>query len=111
VCSVLAQWGGQEPDLLEADLAPLSGERELALCARLAAFAEVVQSAAADYAPHQVAFYLKDLAGDFHAWYNAKRMLVDDEAVRLARLALAAAVRRVLANGLTLLGVSAPQSM
>ncbi|AUN93830.1 arginine--tRNA ligase [Pseudazoarcus pumilus] len=111
VCSVLAQWDGAVSDLAEADLAPLAGERELALCARLGAFAEVVQSAAADYAPHQIAFYLKDLAGDFHAWYNAERMLVDDEAVRFARLALAAAVRRVLANGLALLGVSAPESM
>lgn len=111
VCSVLAQWDGAVSDLNEADLAPLAGERELALCARLGAFAEVVQSAAAEYAPHQIAFYLKDLAGDFHAWYNAERMLVDDEAVRLARLALAAAVRRVLANGLALLGVSAPESM
>ena len=111
VCSVLAQWDGAVSDLDSVDLAPLAGERELALCARLGAFAEVVQSAAADYAPHQVAFYLKDLAGDFHAWYNAERMLVEDEAVRLARLALAAAVRRVLANGLALLGVSAPESM
>ncbi|MDX5363050.1 MAG: arginine--tRNA ligase [Pseudazoarcus pumilus] len=111
VCSVLQQWGGVESDLRDADLAPLSGERELALCARLGAFAELVQNAAADYAPHQVAFYLKDLAGDFHAWYNAERMLVDDEAVKLARLALASAVRRVLANGLALLGVSAPESM
>ncbi|KAA3650155.1 MAG: arginine--tRNA ligase, partial [Proteobacteria bacterium] len=84
---------------------------ELALCARLAAFAEVVQSAAADYAPHQVAFYLKDLAGEFHSWYNAERMLVDDQALMLARLALAAAVRQVLASGLALLGVSAPASM
>lgn len=111
VCSVLAQWDGVESDLLEADLAALSGERELALCARLGAFAELVQNAASDYAPHQIAFYLKDLAGDFHGWYNAERMLVDDEAVKLARLALASAVRRVLANGLALLGVTAPASM
>jgi arginyl-tRNA synthetase len=111
VCSVLAQWGGVASDLADVELSPLSGERELALCARLGAFAELVQNAAGDYAPHQIAFYLKDLAGDFHAWYNAERMLVDDEAVKLARLALASAVRRVLANGLALLGVSAPESM
>ena len=111
VCSVLQQWGGAESTLVEANLAPLSGERELALCARLGAFAEVVQSAAADQAPHQVAFYLKDLAGEFHGWYNAERMLIDDEEIKLARLALAAAVRNVLKNGLGLLGVSAPQSM
>ena len=111
VCSVLNQWGGLERDLNDADLAPLASERELALCARLAAFPEVVQTAAADHAPHQVAFYLKELAGEFHSWYNAERMLVDDEAQMLARLALAAAVRSTLANGLALLGVSAPVSM
>ncbi len=111
ICSVLAQWGGEEKELAAADVARLGNERELALCARLAAFPELVQNAAADYAPHQIAFYLKDLAGEFHSWYNAERMLVDDEAVKLARLALAAAVRRVLASGLALLGVSAPQSM
>ncbi|NMG43250.1 arginine--tRNA ligase [Aromatoleum toluvorans] len=111
VCSVLQQWGGDAGELAAADLARLENERELALCARLGAFAELIQGAAADYAPHQIAFYLKDLAGEFHSWYNAERMLVDDEAVKLARLALAAAVRQVLANGLALLGVSAPQSM
>ncbi|MBD5804315.1 Arginine--tRNA ligase [Azoarcus sp. Aa7] len=111
VCSVLQQWGGELGELAAADLARLENERELALCARLGAFAELIQNAAADYAPHQIAFYLKDLAGEFHSWYNAERMLVDDEAVKLARLALAAAVRQVLANGLALLGVSAPQSM
>ena len=111
VCSVLAQWNGVVADLADADLARLDGERELALCARLAAFPEGVQGAAADYAPHQIAFYLKDLAGDFHSYYNAERLLVDDEGLKLARLALAEAVRRVLASGLALLGVSAPQSM
>ena len=79
--------------------------------ARLASFAELVQDAAAGYAPHQVAFYLKDLAADFHSWYNAERMLVEDEAVKLSRLALAAAVRQVLVTGLKMLGVSAPESM
>ncbi len=111
VCSVMQQWGGVERELGEADLGLLVHERELALCARLAAYPEVVQTAAADYAPHQVAFYLKDLAGDFHSWYNAERMLVDDVALRDARVALAAAVRTVLASGLAMLGVSAPASM
>jgi hypothetical protein len=63
-----------------ADLAPLQHEREFALCARLAEFPELVQAAARDYAPHALAFYLKDLAGDFHSWYNAERVLVDDAA-------------------------------
>ncbi|MCK6393121.1 arginine--tRNA ligase [Zoogloea sp.] len=111
LCSVLNQWNGVLADLAEADLARLDNERELALCARLTAFPEVVQSAAADYAPHQIAFYLKDLAGEFHSYYNAERMLVDDEGLKLARLALAAAVRHVIRNGLRLLGVSAPDSM
>jgi arginyl-tRNA synthetase len=111
VCSVLQQWGGEASELVVADLARLDSERELALCARLGSFPELIQNAAIDYAPHQIAFYLKDLAGEFHSWYNAERMLVEDESLRLARLALAAAVRQVLANGLALLGVSAPQSM
>ncbi len=111
LCSVLGQWNGVPADLAEADLARLDNERELALCARLTAFPEIVQSAAAEYAPHQIAFYLKDLAGEFHSYYNAERMLVDDEGLKLARLALATAVRQVIRSGLALLGVSAPESM
>lgn len=111
VCSVLNQWGGETAELAAADLGLLQNERELALCARLATFSELVQDAAAGYAPHQIAFYLKDLAAEFHSWYNAERMLVEDEAVKLARLALAAAVRQVLVTGLKTLGVSAPESM
>ncbi len=111
VCSVLAQWDGEAAELAAADLGRLQNERELALCASLASYPELVQNAAADYAPHQIAFYLKDLAAEFHSWYNAERMLVEDEALKLARLALAAAVKQVLAGGLALLGVSAPASM
>ncbi len=111
VCSVLAQWDGEAAELAAADLGRLQNERELALCASLASYPELVQNAAADYAPHQIAFYLKDLAAEFHSWYNAERMRVEDEALKLARLALAAAVKQVLAGGLALLGVSAPASM
>ncbi|MDP2809559.1 MAG: arginine--tRNA ligase [Rhodocyclaceae bacterium] len=115
ICSVMEQWGGThggtEADLAAADPAPLASEKELALCARLAEFPEIVAAAAADYAPHAIAFYLRELAGEFHGWYNAERLLVDDEAVRHARLALAVAVRQVLRNGLSILGVSAPESM
>ena len=111
VCSVLNQWGGEVAELLAAELALLNNERELALCARLGSFPELVQNAASDHAPHQIAFYLKDLAAEFQSWYNAERMLVEDEALKLARLALARAVQQVLASGLELLGVSAPQSM
>jgi arginyl-tRNA synthetase len=74
-------------------------------------YPDIVESAAREYAPHLIAFYLKELAGDFHSYYNATRILVDEEPVKLARLALATAVRQVLRNGLTLLGVSAPEKM
>jgi arginyl-tRNA synthetase len=111
ICSVLAQWDGDEASLAATDLAPLQHEREFALCARLAEFPELIQIAARDYAPHALAFYLKDLAGDFHSWYNAERLLVEDQALRQARLALALATRQVLQNGLSLLGVSQPVSM
>ncbi|MBU0750667.1 MAG: arginine--tRNA ligase [Gammaproteobacteria bacterium] len=111
VCSVLQQWDGEVKSLGDADLAPLASERELALCARLAEFPETIEAAARDYAPHAVAFYLRELAADFHAWYNAERVLVDDAAQKQARLALAVAVRRVIANGLHILGVAAPEHM
>jgi len=78
---------------------------------RLAEFPELVQAAAEEFAPHAIAFYLRELAGEFHSYYNAERILLDDERVRAARLALCAAVRQVLANGLALLGVSAPEKM
>ncbi len=111
LCSVLSQWDGDEDDLLAVDLSPLESEREMALCARLGEFPEVIEAAARDYSPHAVAFYLKDLAADFHSYYNADRILVDDQALRQARLALALAVRQVIQTGLRLLGVSAPHSM
>lgn len=77
----------------------------------MAQFREVIENAARDLAPHLIAFYLKELAGEFHAWYNAERMLVDDAALRDARVALAAAVRQVIRNGLAILGVTCPESM
>jgi arginyl-tRNA synthetase len=79
--------------------------------ARLAEYPDAVREAAAELAPHQIAFYLKDLAADLHAFYNAERILVDDPRLRAARLALLVATRQVLRNGLTLIGVSAPERM
>jgi len=111
VCSVFAQWGGDPAQLVRAPLASLEHPRELALMQRLGAFPETIQAAARDLAPHALAFYLRELAGEFHSYYNAERILLDDDAQRLARLALCAAVRQVLANGLSLLGVSAPEKM
>jgi arginyl-tRNA synthetase len=78
---------------------------------RLAAYPETVAVAARDLAPHQIAYYLKDMAADFHSYYNAEQFLVEDETTRFARLALVSAVRHVLASGLQLLGVSAPEKM
>jgi arginyl-tRNA synthetase len=111
VCSVFAQWGGAAPALRGAALELLGGERELALMQRLAEFPQAVEAAARDLAPHAIAFHLRSLAGEFHSYYNAERILVEDEALRAARLALCAAVRQALANGLALLGVSAPEKM
>jgi arginyl-tRNA synthetase len=111
ICSVLEQWGGDVVALAHADLAPLETEHERAVINRLEAFVQVVAGAAEELAPHSVAFYLKDLAADFHSWYNASQFLVDETALREARLALAAATRQVIANGLQLLGVSAPERM
>ena len=111
VCSVLAQWGGESGSLSSASLLPLTHERELGLMQRLAAYPEIIENAAREFAPHQVAFYLRELAGEFHGYYNATRFLVPEEPLKLARLALAAAARQVLRNGLALLGVSAPEKM
>jgi arginyl-tRNA synthetase len=110
-CSLLVQWGGDAAALADADTASLASDQELGLLARLMEYPEAVESAARELAPHAVAFYLRELAADFHSYYNSTRMLVDDEGVKRARLALASAVRQVLRNGLALLGVSAPQKM
>ncbi len=111
VCSVLAQWGGDPARLGGVELGPLKNEKELQLAQRLSEFPEMLSAAAEELAPHAVAFYLRALAGEFHSYYNAERILVEDEALRVARLALCAAVRQTLANGLALLGVSAPEKM
>ena len=116
ICSVLAAWGGADwetklPSLASADLSLLVAPRETALMQRLAEYPELLASAAAEMAPHQLAFYLKDCAADLHSYYNAERFLVDDLALRDARAALLAATRQVIANGLALVGVAAPQKM
>jgi arginyl-tRNA synthetase len=111
VCSVLAQWGGDETSLRDADVAPLVSSHEATMLKQLMEFPEVVEGAARDLAPHNIAFYLKEFAGEFHSYYNAERFLVEDAALTRARLALALAVRQVLRNGLALLGVTAPEKM
>jgi len=111
VCSVLEQWGGDPEELSGAAPAALVSEQELALLTRLMDYPQTVEDAARDLSPHVVAFYLRELAGEFHSYYNATRILVEDAEAKLARVALAAAVRQVLRNGLALLGVSAPERM
>jgi arginyl-tRNA synthetase len=111
VCSVFAQWKGDAAKLVSADLAPLTSPREFALAQRLGEFPETLAEAARELAPHTITFYLRSLAADFHSYYNAERILVEDEGLRTARLALCAAVRQTLANGLSLAGVSAPEKM
>ena len=111
VCSVFAQWSGDPAALASANLQRLNGEREAALARLLDEFPETVAKAAHEAAPHDIAFYLRELAAQFHSYYNAERILVDDEELRTARLALCAAVRQTLANGLSLIGVSAPEKM
>jgi arginyl-tRNA synthetase len=111
ICSVLANWGGDPTVLAGADLAQLREAQEIALARRLGEYPEIVTAAARELSPHLIAFYLRELCADFHSYYNAVPFLVDDPSVRQARLALVAAVRQGLRNGLTLLGVSAPEKM
>ncbi len=123
ICSVLAQRNsspstdqGADPVVdvttdFAADLTCLSTPVEIALMARLAEWPDTVRGAVDELAPHLLAYYLRDLAADFHSFYNAQRVLVDDPGLRAARLALLAATRQVLRNGLALIGVSAPQRM
>jgi arginyl-tRNA synthetase len=111
ICSILQQWSGTDADLLNADLSLLDSKASDHLLRRLAEYPEMLTTAAAELSPHAVAFYLRDLAGDFHTFYNADRVLVDDANLKLARLALLSASRQVIENGLALLGVSAPRKM
>jgi arginyl-tRNA synthetase len=109
ICSVLAQYG--RPCDPSADLSLLTAPSEDALMRVLAAYPDMLTSAAAEMAPHDVAFYLRDLAAAFHSYYAAERFLVDDAALAASRIALLSATRQVLCNGLDMLGVSAPMSM
>ncbi|HMH18012.1 MAG TPA: arginine--tRNA ligase [Burkholderiales bacterium] len=129
ICSVLEQWKGQfageeralsiggSPEVSDSalfegiELEPLAGIRELALLQRLGEYSEMLENAAAELAPHQIVFFLRELAGEFHSYYNAERILVAEAPLRSARLALCLAVRQVLRNGLSLLGVSQPEKM
>ncbi len=115
ICSVLRAWadkdGGNVAALQDVDLSALESPQAQALMLQLAKYPAMLSAASADFAPHDVTFYLRDLAASYHSYYDAERILVDDEAVKKARLALVAATAQVLHNGLAVLGVSAPASM
>ncbi len=110
ICSVLAQYAGPR-DFAAADLTLLTAATEDALMLKLADYPEMLTRAAAEQAPHDVAFYLRDLAALFHAYYAAERFLVAETALARARMALLAATAQVLRSALAVLGVSAPESM
>ncbi|MDO9072923.1 MAG: arginine--tRNA ligase [Rubrivivax sp.] len=110
ICSVLAAYQGPR-DFHAADLSLLTAPTEAALMLKLADYPGVLTRAAADLAPHDVAFYLRELAANFHTYYAAERFLVDDPTLARARMALLAATAQVLKNALGVLGVSAPEAM
>ncbi len=108
ICSVLKQGSSSKATI---NLALLDKDEEQALIKQLNRYKDVVQSAAINYEPHVLAYYLRELSGDFHSYYNAHEFLVEDETLRTTRLYLIKAVKQILANGLKLLGVSAPETM
>ena len=115
ICSILATWaeqsGMQEQQLSAVDLTPLSSAPALSLMMLLSRYPQMLAQASADLAPHDVTFYLRDLAACYHSYYDVERILVEDAATRDARVALIKATAQVLRNGLSLLGVVAPSSM
>ncbi len=111
ICSVLSAWGGDVASLQDADLSPLESPQAQALMLLMAKYPDMLSAAAEGFAPHDVTFYLRELAASYHSYYDAERILVDDEGVKRARLALVAATAQVLHNGLGVLGVSAPRKM
>ncbi len=111
ICRMLANWGGDAATIVEADLSPLTAPSEMTLLATLAEYPDMLARAQVELSPHQVAFYLRELAANLHSFYFAEKVLVEDAALMRARLALVVATRQVLRNGLGLIGVSAPDQM
>jgi arginyl-tRNA synthetase len=115
VCSVLEKAGIAPGDALaelrDAELAPLTSSYEDALLRRLTDFRDELALAARELAPHRMTFFLKELAAEFHSYYNAEQFLVDDPVLRRARLALVVATGQVIRSGLAVLGVGAPEKM
>ncbi|WP_394791902.1 arginine--tRNA ligase [Rhodoferax sp.] len=111
ICKMLRDWGGDLASLQGADLSPLLAPQAQTLMLQLAKYPEMLSSATDGFAPHDVTFYLRELAANLHSYYDAERVLVDDEQLKTARLALVAACAQVLHNGLAVLGVGAPDKM
>ena len=114
ICSVLEKVGEEVVAAAlntTPDLSLLTAPREASLLAKLAEYPETLERALDELGPHQIAFYLRELAGEMHSYYNAERVLVEDEALKKARVALMLATKQVLQNGLQLIGVSAPVKM
>ncbi|MDP3904863.1 MAG: arginine--tRNA ligase [Methylococcaceae bacterium] len=115
VCSVLRQLDEKslvrDQRLGMDNLLVLTEDHETALLTTLTRYPEALERAALNYEPHQLIHYLRDLANEFHTYYNAHQFLVDDEVIRNARLNLICAVKQVLANGLSLLNITAPEAM
>jgi arginyl-tRNA synthetase len=114
ICSVIQQFidkGGDVATLPQANLALLTAPSEAALMLKLAEYPQMLTNAATSLSPHDVTFYLRDVAGLFHSYYGAERFLVDDAELTRARLALLVATRQVIRNALTVLGVAAPERM
>nr|WP_315237057.1 arginine--tRNA ligase [uncultured Albidiferax sp.] len=111
ICKMLRDWGGDVAALQSVDLSSLLVPQAQTLMLQLAKYPEMLSSATEGFAPHDVTFYLRELAANLHSYYDAERVLVDDEPLKLARLALVAACAQVLHNGLAVLGVGAPEKM
>ncbi len=115
ICSVFRQLSEKKVNYQQAEalkhISKLNEPHEIKLLATLARYPDVIENAAITYEPHQLAYYLKDLANDFHTYYNAYQFIVDDDIIRNARLTLIEATKQVIQNGLSLLGVTAPEVM
>ena len=115
ICSVFRQMNEKGYTFFQSkklsDLSTLTEDHEIKLLRSLAKYPDVIESAAVSFEPHQLAYYLKDLANDFHTYYNVNQFLVKDDLIRNARLSLIDATRQVIRNGLLQLGVSSPEEM
>ena len=115
ICSVFRQLSEKGINYQQAEalkhISKLNEAHEIKLLATLARYPDVIENAAVTYEPHQLAYYLKNLANDFHTYYNANQFIVDDDIIRNARLTLIEATKQVIQNGLSLLGVTAPEVM